>query len=90
VLKHTDFDLGLRIRLVKCYAWTVLLYDMEGALWTRCNERYQFLQLIIEGKRGIGRKKMSRLRNVRQWTGLRTMHTIRNKEEWTNMIANIH
>jgi len=58
------------------------------------NERYQFPQLIIEGKRGIGRKKMSWLRNVRQWTGLRTMrelmHTIRNKEEWTNVIANIH
>jgi len=31
------------------------------------NERYQFLQLIIEGKRGIDRKKMSWLRNVRQW-----------------------
>jgi len=47
----------------------------------------------IEGKRGIGRKKMSWLRNVRQWTGLRTiqelMHTIRRKrEEWTNVIAN--
>jgi len=58
------------------------------------NERYQFLQLIIEGKRGIGRKKMSWLRNVRQWIGLRTMqdlmYTIRNKEEWTNVIANIH
>jgi len=43
----------------------------------------------IEGKRKIGRKKMSWLRNVRQWTGLRTMqevmHTIRNKEEWTNV-----
>jgi len=39
-------------------------------------------------------KKMSWLRNVRLWTGLRTMqelmHTIRNKEEWTNVIANIH
>jgi len=32
------------------------------------------------------------LRNVKQWTGLRTMqelmHTIRNKEQWTNVIAN--
>jgi len=56
------------------------------------NERYQFLQLIIEGKRG--RKKMSWLRNVRQWIGLRTMrelmHTIPNKQEWTNVVANIH
>jgi len=58
------------------------------------NERYQFLQLIIEGKikekRGIGRKKMSWLRNVRQWTMQELMHTIRNKEEWTNVISNIH
>jgi len=47
------------------------------------NERYQFVQLIIkgkiEGKRGIDRKKMLWLRNVRQWTGLRA--TIRNREE---------
>jgi len=141
----------LRIRSVKCYVWTGLLYCMEGytlkvstinklepfEMWVyrreqripwiarRTNdevlriinkdrelldtikrrktaylghvirsERYQFLQVIIEGKRGIGREKMSSLRNVRQWTGLRTMqelmHTIRNKEEWTNVIANIH
>jgi len=52
-------------------------------------ELFQFLQLIIEGKieetRGIDRKKMSWLRNVRQCTGLRTMqerrHTLRNTEE---------
>jgi len=119
VVTNTEFDLGLRIRFVKCYVWMVLLYSMEGwtlkesimnkleALemwvyrrvlripWTARrpndevlriinknremldtikrrktaylghvirNERYQFLQLIIEGKikenRGIGRKKM--------------------------------
>jgi len=122
VLTNTDFDLGLRIRFVICYVWTVLLYGMEGWTlkmstmnkleafemwiyrrvlkipWTNdevlriinkdrelldtikrgktaylghviCNERYQFVQLLIEGKRGIGRKKMSWLRNVRQWIG---------------------
>jgi len=30
VLINTDFDPGLRIRFVKCYVWTVLLYGMEG------------------------------------------------------------
>jgi len=93
---------------VKCYVWTVLRYGMELDTIKRRktaylghvirNERYQFLQLMvegkIEGKRGIGKKKMSWLRNVRRWTGLRTMqclmHTIRNKEDWTNAIANIH
>jgi len=96
VLTNTDFDLGLIIRFVKCYVWTVLLYGMDGwplkvstmkklEAFEMCVYRrvlripwtYQFLQLIIEGKikgkRGIGRKKMSWLRNVRQWTGLRRM-----------------
>lgn len=155
VLTNNDFDLDLRIRFVKCYVWSVLLYGMEGwtlkvntmnrleafemwiyrrilkVPWTarKTNEevlrtirrkrelleiikrrktaylghiirngRYQFLQLVIEGKiegrRGVGRKKMSWLRNVRQWTGLRTVgdlfSTIRNKEEWVHVIANIH
>jgi len=119
-LTNTDFDLGLRIRFVHCYVWTVLLCGMEGWIlkvstmnkletfemwvyrrvlripWTARrtnnevlriinkerelldtikrqktaylghvirNKRYQILQLIIEGKiegkRGIGRKKMS-------------------------------
>jgi len=62
------------------------------------NTKYQFLHLLIEGKiegrRGIGRKKMSWLRNIRQWTGLNDVqsliHTARNKEERENVIANIH
>jgi len=32
VLTNTDFDLGLRIRFVNWYVWTVLLYGMEE--WT--------------------------------------------------------
>jgi len=32
LLINTDFNLGLRIRFVKCYVWTVLFYGMEG--WT--------------------------------------------------------
>jgi len=32
LLTNTDFDLASRIRFVKCYVWTVLLYGMEG--WT--------------------------------------------------------
>ena len=56
------------------------------------------LQLIIEGKiegrRGIGRKKMSWLRNIRHWTGIRMVqgliHVSRNREEMENVVANIH
>ncbi|CAG9840549.1 unnamed protein product [Diabrotica balteata] len=58
------------------------------------NGQYQFLQLIIEGKRGIGRKKMSWLRNIRQWTGINDIksliHIARNRELMKNVIANIH
>ena len=38
------------------------------------HERYHLLQTImmgkIEGKRRVGRRKMSWLRNIRQWTGI--------------------
>ena len=62
------------------------------------NEKYQLLQLIIEGKiegkRGLGRKKMSWLRNIRQWTGIKDVqsliHTARNRELMSHVIANIH
>ena len=62
------------------------------------NTKYQFLHLLIEGKiegrRGIRRKKMSWLRNIRQWTGLHDVqsliHTARNREAMENVIANIH
>lgn len=62
------------------------------------NEKYQFLQLVIEGKiegrRGIGRKKMSWLRNIRQWTGLHDVqsliHIARDREAMEHVIANIH
>jgi len=38
------------------------------------------IEVKIEKKRGIGRKKMSWLRNVRLWTGLRTKHAAEEKE----------
>jgi hypothetical protein len=45
-------------------------------------ERYTFQQLILEGKiegrRGLGRKKMSWLRNIRQWTGIHSYEMLRN------------
>lgn len=155
VLTNTDLNLDLRVRFIKCYIWSVLLYGMESWTlkvttmnkleafemwayrrvlkipWTARitnenvlrrinrdrellltikrrktaylghimrNTKYQLLQLIIEGKiegkRGMGRKKMSRLRNVRQWTGLRTVesliHTARDRVEMSQVVANIH
>ena len=61
------------------------------------NERYHLIQLIMEGKiegrRGIGRKKMSWLRNIKQWTNIRNtgelIHSIGDRVKWSEMIANI-
>jgi len=61
------------------------------------NEKYEILQLIIQGKiegrRGIGRKQFSWLRNIRNWTGLRTieeiMQSARDREHFTQVINNI-
>lgn len=61
------------------------------------NPKYQLLQLVvegkIEGKRGVGRKQMSWLRNIREWTGLRgigdLVHTATDREAYGNVVANI-
>ena len=146
--------LGLRLGLVKCYIWSILLYGAEtwtlkvGLMnsleafelwcyrrmlripWTArisneevlrrmgCerqllltiktrktaylghilrHQKYELPQLIIkgkiEGKRGIGRKRLSWMRNIRQWTGLNYEQIIRvaqNRVEFANVIANLH
>ena len=61
------------------------------------SEKYRYLQLIIEGKvegrRGIGRKRLSWLRNIRQWTGVHNIktliHTAGSRGEMKNVVANI-
>ena len=61
------------------------------------NTKYQFLKLImegkIEGKRGIGRKKYSWLKNIRDWTGLDAHSLFRvaqDRDEFARIVANIH
>lgn len=153
-LTSCDINIKLRLRFVKCYVWSVLLYGSETwtlkvvsmnrleafemwcyrrllkISWTervtneavlqRLNkerellltikkrktsylghvirgEKYEVLQLIlqgkIEGRRGIGRKQYSWLRNIRNWTGLRTVGELincaRNREHFTQVINNI-
>lgn len=60
------------------------------------NTKYQFLQLImqgkIEGKRGIGRKKHSWLKNIRDWTGLDAHALFRvaqDRTQFAQIIANL-
>ncbi|CAH2245603.1 jg6532 [Pararge aegeria aegeria] len=44
------------------------------------HERYQLLQLImmgkVEGKRRVGRRKKSWLRNIREWTNIVSVETL--------------
>lgn len=47
----------------------------------------------IEGKRGIGRKKVSWLRHIRHWTGLNYEELIKaagDRERFAEVIANIY
>lgn len=137
ILLHRSFPLDLRIRVVKCYVWPVLLYGSETwsmktksmnrleavEMWTLRRmlripwtdrvtnaevleraevdrellnivkkrkaeylghflrgEKYELLRLIlngrIDGKRGRGRKKLSWLRNLRQWSGIYDVGTL--------------
>ena len=60
------------------------------------NNKYELLQLIIkgkiEGRRGPGRRQISWMRNIREWTGMDTQTLIRiaeNREEFALVIANL-
>lgn len=62
------------------------------------HQRYELLQLIMEGKiegrRGLGRKKFSWLRNLRDWFHIRDAASLirlaQNREDYQVMIANLH
>lgn len=90
VLKRVDEDREL-LRTIKRRKTAYLGHVMR-------NKKYQLLQLIIEGKiegrRGMGRKKMSWLRNIRHWSGINSvgdlLHTAMNRREMENVVANIH
>lgn len=60
------------------------------------NDKYNLLRLIIEGKiegrRGVGRRTMSWLRNIRAWTGMNVQQLLRaaqNREYFDVVIANL-
>lgn len=60
------------------------------------NKKYKLLQLImkgkIEGKRGVGRKRISWLRNIKNWTGMNTQQLFRvaeDREAFDIVVANL-
>ncbi|CAH2266792.1 jg18921 [Pararge aegeria aegeria] len=62
------------------------------------HDRYRLLQLImmgkVAGKRRIGRKRKSWLRNIREWTGIASAAQLfslaREKEKYQKLTANLH
>jgi len=57
---------------------------------------YQLLRLLMEGKiegrRGLGRRKCSWLKNIGEWTGLDTctlLRAARNREEFAGIVADL-
>lgn len=60
------------------------------------SDKYLLLQNImqgrIEGRKGIGRKKKSWLRNIREWTNLgvgELFHVAKDREEFRKVVANL-
>lgn len=154
LLCHPKLAITIRLRTLKCYIWSLLLYGCETwtlkqddikkieafeiwlyrrmlkISWTsrttnetvlnRMNTRphlastikirktsylghvmrhkeYEQIQLILEGKidgkRGIGRKKKSWLRNIRDWThtsGNDLIHRAKDRENYAILIANLN
>ncbi|CAH2241180.1 jg3246 [Pararge aegeria aegeria] len=154
VLCNRRLKIPLRIRLLHCYIWPILLYGCEAwtikedlrkrieafEMWTfrrmlaiswtlkvsneevlrRVNqrrellhtikirkvaylghvlrhERYELLQLImmgrVAGRRGVGRRKKSWLRNIREWTEIASAAELfrlaKDRQEFTKLTANL-
>jgi hypothetical protein len=60
-------------------------------------EKYRLLHLIIkgkiEGRRGVGRKQLFWLRNIREWTGIRSVEELfraaRDKDTFSEVKVNV-
>lgn len=60
-------------------------------------EKYSILQLIIkgkiEGRRGVGRKQLSWLRNIGEWTGVRRVEDLfrstQDRESFSRVMVNV-
>ncbi|VEN57771.1 unnamed protein product [Callosobruchus maculatus] len=77
------------VQIVKKRKTAYLGHIMRG-------RRYELLQLImegkIEGKRGIGRKKYSWLKNIRDWTGMDAhslLRTAQDRQTFAGIVANL-
>lgn len=86
VLNRIGQEEGELTKMIKKRKLEYLGHIMRG-------NRYSILQLIlngkIEGKRGIGRKKYSWLRNLRQWTGLSAdelLHAAQDRERYRQIV----
>lgn len=154
ILSSRNINIPLRIRLLQCYIWPIVLYGCEAwtikedtrkrieafEMWTYRrmlsiswtqrvtnvevlrrvgqsrklmqtikkrkvaylghifrHERYDILQLImmgkIAGKRGVGRRRKSWLRNIREWTGVTSAAELfriaRDRDKFSTLMSNL-
>ncbi|CAH2233447.1 uncharacterized protein LOC120627568 [Pararge aegeria] len=154
VLCSRKLSIELRVRLLHCYVWPVVLYGSESwtlkadtqkrleafemwcyrrmlrISWTQKvsnvrvlqrvarsrellliikkrkveylghvlrHERYQLLRLImmgkVEGKRRVGRRKKSWLRNIREWTNVESVEVLfrlaQDREKFAELTSNL-
>ncbi|CAG9826955.1 unnamed protein product [Diabrotica balteata] len=86
VLNRVGQGEGELIKMIKKSKLAYLGHIIRGS-------RYRIIQLIlngnIDGKRGIGRKKYSWLRNLRQWIGLsadKLLHAAQDRERYRQIV----
>lgn len=89
VLRRANSERQLIIN-IKCRKIAYLGHVLRG-------EKYHLLQLVIkgkiEGKRGVGRRRISWLGNIREWTGMREAGELfrmaEDREAISKVIANV-
>ncbi|CAG9833505.1 unnamed protein product [Diabrotica balteata] len=87
VLNRVGQGEGDLIKMIKKRKLEYLEHIMRGS-------RFRIMQLIlnrkIDGRRGIGRKKYSWLRNLRQWTRLSSdelLHAAQDRERYRQIVV---
>lgn len=94
-----DLEMGIKVNAVECEIFSSIRkceLNYFGHINLFKDECYELLWLImmgkIEEKRGIVRKKISWLNNIRQWTGTNSdqelFHVVKDSEIFINLVVN--
>lgn len=97
VARQTNEQVLERARVERELLTTIKIRKLSYLGHILRGQKYRVLQLIlkgkIEGRRGIGRKQASWMKNIREWTGIRNagelFHLAENRERFAVVIANV-